>query len=129
MLNEQAKVADNEQPKLLSSDIAEKAESLKREVSYLVTKIKYFRPKTTKKPASEEPAGKNQTKNEEKPAKESENESKKSDEDLFDKEETKTNETEQNEKENPKTEDEESTETDKRNFKMQKKNFFYSIFY
>jgi hypothetical protein len=50
MLNEQAKAADNEQPKLTSTDISEKIDALKREVNYLVSKIKYFRPKTTKKP-------------------------------------------------------------------------------
>jgi len=50
MLNEQAKTADNEQPKLTSTDISDKIDALKREVNYLVSKIKYFRPKTTKKP-------------------------------------------------------------------------------
>lgn len=50
MINEQAKVPDNQTPKLLSTDVAEKIDGLKREVSYLVNKIKYFRPKTTKKP-------------------------------------------------------------------------------
>ena len=45
MLNDQAKVADNEDPKLLSSDIADKADELKREVNYMLSKIKYFRPK------------------------------------------------------------------------------------
>lgn len=50
MLNEQAKAADNEQPKLTSIDISDKIDALKREVNYLVSKIKYFRPKTTKKP-------------------------------------------------------------------------------
>jgi len=55
MINEQAKVSDNQNPKLLSTDIAEKTENLKREVGYLVTKIKYFRPKTTKKPPTVTP--------------------------------------------------------------------------
>ena len=55
MLNEQAKLADHEQPKLLSTDINNKMEELKREVNYLLTKIKYFRPKTTKKPEPETP--------------------------------------------------------------------------
>jgi hypoxia up-regulated 1 len=50
MLNEQAKVADHEDPKLVSTDINDKIDNLKREVNYLVSKIKYFRPKTTKKP-------------------------------------------------------------------------------
>jgi hypoxia up-regulated 1 len=50
MLNEQAKLAENEHPKLLSSDIADKIDALKREVNYLVSKIKYFKPKTTKRP-------------------------------------------------------------------------------
>ena len=50
MLNEQAKVAENETPKLLSADISDRIDALKREVNYLVSKIKYFRPKTTKKP-------------------------------------------------------------------------------
>jgi len=54
VLNEQAKVADHEDPKLLSSDIQDKVDSLKREVNYLVSKIKYFRPKTTKKPPTAE---------------------------------------------------------------------------
>lgn len=48
MLNEQAKVADYETPKLLSSDISEKMDALRREVSYLITKAKYFRPKPKK---------------------------------------------------------------------------------
>lgn len=48
MLNEQAKVSDNEQPKLLSTDISDKIDELKREIGYLSSKIKYFRPK--KKP-------------------------------------------------------------------------------
>jgi hypothetical protein len=48
MLNEQAKVADNEDPKLLSNDILDKMDELKREVNYLVSKIKYFKPKTKK---------------------------------------------------------------------------------
>jgi hypothetical protein len=43
-------LADNEQPKLLSNDIVDKMDALKREVSYLVTKIKYFRPPTKKTP-------------------------------------------------------------------------------
>jgi len=55
MLNEQAKVSDNEQPKLLVSDIHNKMEELKREVNYLLNKIKYFRPKTTKKPETTKP--------------------------------------------------------------------------
>ncbi len=55
MLNEQAKLADHEHPKLLSIDIHNKMEELKREVNYLLTKIKYFRPKTTKKPDPEPP--------------------------------------------------------------------------
>lgn len=50
LLNEQAKIADNEEPKLLLADINDKAENLKREVSYLVGKIKYFRPPTKKTP-------------------------------------------------------------------------------
>ncbi len=54
MIAEQAKAADNETPKLLSTDIQEKAENLKREVGYLVTKIKYFRP-PTKKPEPKAP--------------------------------------------------------------------------
>lgn len=52
MLNEQAKVADNEAPKLLSADITDKIDALKREVNYMVTKIKYFKPKV-KKPAAD----------------------------------------------------------------------------
>ena len=50
MVQEQAKTPDNESPKLLSTDIADKSENLKREVGYLVTKIKYFRPPTKKTP-------------------------------------------------------------------------------
>lgn len=45
MLNEQAKVSDSEQPKLLSTDISDKMDELKREIGYLTSKIKYFRPK------------------------------------------------------------------------------------
>ena len=73
MLNEQAKVADNEQPKLLSTDIGDKMDELKREVSYLSSKIKYFRPK--KKPSTEEKNKKNTTSKdkEETDKKESEN--------------------------------------------------------
>ncbi|CAF0912064.1 unnamed protein product [Brachionus calyciflorus] len=73
MLNEQAKVADNEQPKLLSTDISDKIDELKREVSYLSSKIKYFRPK--KKPSTEEKNKKNTTSKdkEETDKKESEN--------------------------------------------------------
>ena len=59
MINEQAKVPENQNPKLLSTDITEKTESLKREVGYLVTKIKYFRPKTTKKPVTVKPTAAN----------------------------------------------------------------------
>jgi hypoxia up-regulated 1 len=51
---EQAKVADNETPKLLSSDVQEKSDNLKREIGYLVTKIKYFRP-PVKKPEAKTP--------------------------------------------------------------------------
>lgn len=54
MMNEQAKLPENEDPKLLSNDISDKMEELKREVNYLVSKIKYFRPKTTKKPPTAE---------------------------------------------------------------------------
>jgi len=61
MINEQAKVPENQNPKLLSTDITEKTESLKREVGYLVTKIKYFRPKTTKKPVTVKPTAANKT--------------------------------------------------------------------
>lgn len=50
LVAEQAKIADNENPKLLSSDVQEKTDNLKREIGYLVTKIKYFRPPVTKKP-------------------------------------------------------------------------------
>lgn len=56
MINEQAKVLDNQQPKLLSTDVQEKLDALRREVSYLVSKIKYFRPKT-KKPVTHKPTG------------------------------------------------------------------------
>lgn len=49
MLNEQAKVTDREQPKLLSADISDKIDELKREIGYLTSKIKYYRPK--KKPS------------------------------------------------------------------------------
>lgn len=51
---EQALAKDNETPKMLCSDITDKAEALRREVGYLVTKIKYFRPPTTKKPPVKE---------------------------------------------------------------------------
>lgn len=54
MLNEQAKISDNQDPKLLANDITDKIEELKREVNYMINKIKYFRPKTTKKPATSE---------------------------------------------------------------------------
>lgn len=67
MLNEQAKVADHEEPKLLSKDITDKVEALKREVNYLLSKIKYFRPK---KKATDEKV-KNATSTNEKPKKES----------------------------------------------------------
>ena len=53
-MNEQAKVADNQQPKLLTNDISDKIDNLKREVSYLVTKIKYFRPPTKKPPVKDD---------------------------------------------------------------------------
>lgn len=53
LLEEQSKVADYGYPKLLSTDISDKAESLRREVGYLVTKIKYFRPTTKKTPVDE----------------------------------------------------------------------------
>lgn len=55
MLNEQAKLSDNEDPKLLANDILDKTEELKREVNYLVSKIKYFKPKSTKKPETKAP--------------------------------------------------------------------------
>jgi hypothetical protein len=67
MLNEQAKLADHEQPKLLSADIHNKMEELKREVNYLLTKIKYFRPKTTKKPEPEPAQKKSSNSTEQKP--------------------------------------------------------------
>lgn len=54
MLAEQALVKDNETPKLLCSDITDKTDALRREVGYLVSKIKYFRPPTTKKPPVKE---------------------------------------------------------------------------
>jgi hypothetical protein len=47
MLTEQSKLGDDEHPKLLTSDLDEKADALKREISYLVNKAKYFKPKTT----------------------------------------------------------------------------------
>lgn len=50
MLDEQSKLAENESPKLTSADINDKIEALRREVGYLVTKIKYFRPPTKKTP-------------------------------------------------------------------------------
>lgn len=46
-INEQAKLKDSDNPKLLASNIQDKIGALKREVQYLLTKIKYFRPKTT----------------------------------------------------------------------------------
>jgi hypothetical protein len=63
MLNEQAKLSDNQDPKFLSNDINDKIEELKREVNYLISKIKYFRPKTTKKPATSEPKASNNNTN------------------------------------------------------------------
>jgi hypothetical protein len=53
MINEQAKVSDNQQPKLLSTDVQEKIDALRREVGYLVSKVKYFRPK---KPVTPKPS-------------------------------------------------------------------------
>jgi hypoxia up-regulated 1 len=47
ILNEQSKLKDYEQPKLLTSDLEEKADALKREINYLINKAKYFKPKTT----------------------------------------------------------------------------------
>lgn len=64
MLNEQAKISDNQDPKLLANDITDKIEELKREVNYMINKIKYFRPKTTKKPATSETKANKTTTNE-----------------------------------------------------------------
>ena len=61
MLAEQALLKDNETPKLLSADITDKAEALRREVGYLVTKIKYFRPPTKKTPLKDDKKTKNKT--------------------------------------------------------------------
>jgi hypothetical protein len=96
MLNEQAKLADHEQPKLLSIDIHNKMEELKREVNYLLTKIKYFRPKTTKKPEPE-------------PPKKSSNSTDSADQKSKDKEESTTN---KKEEENGKSEDKSSSENE-----------------
>ena len=69
MIEEQAKMPDYEQPKLLTTDINEKMDGLKREISYLINKAKYFRPKPKKKPESEK-VKTNKTKTEEKEEKE-----------------------------------------------------------
>lgn len=50
LIDEQSKLKDYEEPKLTSVDVSDKIDALKREVSYLVTKIKYFRPPTKKTP-------------------------------------------------------------------------------
>lgn len=65
MIEEQSKTPDNETPKLLSTDITDKIESLKREVGYLVTKIKYFRPPTKKTPLKTDEKTKTANKTEE----------------------------------------------------------------
>jgi len=50
LIDEQSKIKVYEDPKLTSVDINDKIDAIKREVSYLVTKIKYFRPPTKKTP-------------------------------------------------------------------------------
>ena len=91
-LNEQAKVKDSEDPKVLSAEIVEKSEALKKEVNYLVSKIKYFRPKTTKKPKTEKSTA-------EKTAAEPESETKKEGEDYFSEENTTENQNEESNRE------------------------------
>ncbi len=44
---EQSQLKDYEQPKLLTSDLDENSDALKREINYLINKAKYFKPKTT----------------------------------------------------------------------------------
>ena len=65
MLAEQSQVPDYEQPKLLSIDINDKMDALKREINYLISKAKYFKPKPKKKPVSETKETSNKTKTEE----------------------------------------------------------------
>jgi hypothetical protein len=65
MVSEQAKVPDYEQPKLLTADISDKVDALKREINYMITKAKYFKPKP-KKPTSADGNKGNQTKTEDK---------------------------------------------------------------
>jgi hypothetical protein len=62
--NEQAALQDSDQPKLLTSDINDKGEALRREVNYLITKSKYFKPKTTTKAPKEEKDSKKESKSE-----------------------------------------------------------------
>ena len=65
MIAEQSKVPDYEQPKLLTTDIADKIESLKREINYLITKAKYFKPKPKKTVNENDKTNKNKTAKEE----------------------------------------------------------------
>jgi len=82
MLTEQGKLADYEAPKLLSADIADKIDALRREVNYLISKAKYFKPKpkatpkanTTKTEETKEDAGKEDAGKGEKAEKEPEEE-------------------------------------------------------
>jgi hypoxia up-regulated 1 len=114
MLNEQAKVAENEDPKLLSSDIQEKIDALKREVNYLVSKIKYFRPKTKKPPTAEKQQNKtanatntdesNGTSNEEDESTKNQQEESNKNEDNYFNEEDGDQQDEQNEKTSTTTE-------------------------
>ena len=50
LIDEQSKIKEYEDPKLTSVDINDKIDAIKREVGFLVTKIKYFRPPTKKTP-------------------------------------------------------------------------------
>ena len=83
MLEEQSKTPDHEQPKLLTTDINEKIDGLKREVNYLITKAKYFKPKPKKPATDANKANATKTENDKK------------EEETKEKEETKTEEQEQ----------------------------------
>jgi len=86
MVEEQSKLADNEQPKLLSNDVHDKAEALKREIGYLLTKVKYFRP-PVKKPVKTEKKS-NETETEKKSSEKETDDKEASDEKADDAEES-----------------------------------------
>jgi len=107
MVAEQANVPDNQNPKLLSTDIQEKADNLKREIGYLVTKIKYFRPPVKKPPPKEPKTGNKSNATEQRESKNAaddiKNEAEEESESTIKKEEDTSNEKEQTTTEESKT--------------------------